>query len=273
MKNRPIGIFDSGVGGLTVVKSLIERLPGESFVYYGDTAHIPYGTKSRDELFAYAHNIISFLLSREVKTIVVACGTHSSVTLPVIEKTCPVPILGVVKPGARTAVRATRTGKIGVIATQASVNSGSYAMNIKAIAPTYEIYSAACARFVPLVEAGMLRGNDTGQAVREYITPLLSQGIDTLVMGCTHYPFLAPVISEFSGEEVVLVDPAMETVAELVEIISHKHIFNDAGAGVTREFYVSGSPESFYRVGRMLIGDTIEKVDKIDLDGEESGHG
>jgi len=273
LKNRPIGIFDSGVGGLTVVKSLIDRLPGESFIYYGDTANVPYGSKSRAELFKYAHSIIAFLLSREVKTIVVACGTHSSVTLPEVEKTCPVPILGVVKPGARAAVQTTRNGRIGVIATQATVNSGSYTMNIKGIAPAYETFAAACARFVPLVEAGMLSGEETSLAIKEYIAPLLQAGIDTLILGCTHYPFLSPVIAEFSGDDVALVDPAAETIEELAEILFHKNLLNDSQAVGKREFYVSGNPEQFYKVGRMLLGDVIEKVEKITLDGAEIDHG
>jgi len=266
LKTRPIGIFDSGVGGLTVVRALINRLPRESFLYYGDTAHVPYGSKTREELFKYARDIITFLLSRGVKTIVVACGTHSSVTLPEIESTCPVPLLGVVKPGARAAVRTSRNGKIGVIATQATVNSRSYTININSLAPTYEVLAAACARFVPLVEAGRLSGAETQQAIGEYIEPLLIEGIDTLVMGCTHYPFLAPIIGEFTGEKVALVDPAMETVEELAEILAHQKILNDTQVKGSREFYVSGNEESFYRVGRMLLGDVIEKVEKIDLD-------
>lgn len=266
MKNRPIGIFDSGVGGLTVVKAMLKRLPHESFVYYGDTLHVPYGTKSREELFKYAYDIVGFLLSREVKTIVVACGTHSSVTLPEMEQEYGLPMLGVVKPGARAAVQTTQTGKIGIIATQASVDSGSYTKNIKAIAPGYETFSAACTRFVPLVEAGQLTGEDTVLAVREYVRPLLEAGIDTLIMGCTHYPFLAPVISEFAGENVALVDPAAETVEELAEILFHRKLLNESDGMGKREFYVSGSPDSFYKVGRMLIGDVIENVEKIVLD-------
>jgi glutamate racemase len=266
LRVRPIGIFDSGVGGLTVVKSLLNRLPNESFIYYGDTAHVPYGSKSREELFKYARNIISFLLSREVKTIVVACGTHSSVTLTEMEKTCPVPILGVVKPGARAAARATRNGKIGVIATQATVNSRSYATNIKALVPTYEVFSAACARFVPLVEAGLLSGEETRQAIREYIKPLLVQEIDTLVLGCTHYPFLASIIADFTGDNVSLVDPAMETVEELTQILTQKDLLNENQGSPSREFYVSGNDESFYRVWRLLLGDVIKKVERINLD-------
>lgn len=265
MSTRPIGIFDSGVGGLTVVKSLVSRLPRESFVYYGDTAHVPYGDKSREELFTYARDIIGFLLSHQVKTIVVACGTHSSVTLPEIEKTCPVPILGVVKPGARAAVQATRNGKIGVIATQATVNSQSYTSNIKALAPDLEVFSSACARFVPLVEAGLLSGPETTHAIQEYVDPLIQTGIDTLVLGCTHYPFLAPVISEFTGDEITLVDPALETVEELIGLLARRHLLNEETENGSREYYVSGNDESFYVVGRMLLGDVINKVKRIDL--------
>lgn len=266
MKTRPIGIFDSGVGGLTFVRSLIHKLPRESFIYYGDTAHVPYGNKTREELFKYARDIIDFLISREVKTIVVACGTHSSVTLPEMESACAVPLLGVVKPGARAAVRASRNGKIGVIATEASINSGSYTVNINSIAPTYEVFSAACTRFVPLVEAGMLNGPETKQAIREYIGPLLTEGIDTLVMGCTHYPFLTPIISEFTGREVTLVDPTVETVSQLSEILARREILNDSQVNGSKEFYVSGDEESFYRVGRMLLGDVIDKVEKVNVD-------
>jgi glutamate racemase len=266
LKTKPIGIFDSGVGGLTVVKSLLARLPGESFVYYGDTAHVPYGTKSREELFKYTRDIISFLLSREVKTIVVACNTSSSITLPEIEKTCPVPILGVVKPGARIAARVTRNGKIGMIATQGTVNSGSYSANIKAIDANHEIFSGACPRLVPMVEAGILDGPETRQAVKEYITPILQQGIDTLVMGCTHYPFLASIISDIAGEGVTLVDPAAETIVELIRILEENNLLNDLKTSGNREFYVSGDEKSFYQVGRLLLGDLIEKVERINLD-------
>lgn len=265
MSTRPIGIFDSGVGGLTVVKSLLERLPGESFVYFGDTAHVPYGDKSREDLFKYARDIIAFLLRHQVKTILVACGTHSSVTLPELEKTCPVPIIGVVKPGARAAVRTTRKGKVGVIATQATVNSGSYAHNIKAIDPDMEIYSAACARFVPLIEAGILSGPETCLAINEYLGPLLDQGIDTLVLGCTHYPFLSQAITQCAGEGINLVDPAWETVEELTQLLAERHLLNDQTGKQSREFYVSGNDESFYIVGRMLLGDVIKQVHRVDL--------
>lgn len=269
MDSRPIGVFDSGVGGLTVVRTLIDKLPGESLVYYGDTANVPYGTKTREQLFRYAYDITDFLLGHDVKGIVVACGTHSSVTLPEMESSCPVPLLGVVKPGARAAVKATRNGRIGVIATQASVNSGSYTNAIKSIDSSCVIHSTACTQFVPLVESGLLSGPATRQAVREYITPLLEEGIDTLVMGCTHYPFLAPVIAKLTGPGVTLVDPAEETVAELADILTVRGLINDHRSTATRSYFVSGNPDYFYKLGRILIGDAIGTVRRHSMESDK----
>ncbi|MBC7075573.1 MAG: glutamate racemase [Syntrophomonadaceae bacterium] len=262
-KSRPIGIFDSGVGGLTVVKCLLEQLPNEDFIYFGDTAHVPYGDKTRRQLFGYAHHIISFLLSREVKAIVVACGTHSSITLPVMSKKYQVPMLGVVKAGARSATRITRNGKIGVLATQATVNSLAYTKEIKKIDPGYEVIEVACPRFVPLVEMGKLDGLETREAVREYASPLLEYGVDTLVLGCTHYPFLVPVIKEFVGDATVVIDIAWETVEELKEILIRCGLFSDGNKKPVKEFYVSGSSDSFYDVGKLLIGDVIKEVHQL----------
>ncbi|MEN6461017.1 MAG: glutamate racemase [Syntrophomonas sp.] len=266
MKNTgSIGIFDSGVGGLTVVKALIEKMPGESFIYFGDTANVPYGNKTREQLFTYADNIISFLLKKEVRAIVVACGTHSSVTLPVLEKECEVPILGVVKAGARAAVRTTCNGNIGVIATAATINSHAYINNIESFNSGVNVFENACSRFVPLIEAGKLEGEETRTAVAEYLAPLIEKGIDTLVLGCTHYPFLASVIQDFVGEGVKLVDPAYETIEELKETLEKMNLVQYS-ANPSREFFVSGNDESFYKVGRLLIGDTLQKVDKVSFE-------
>ncbi|MEN6348373.1 MAG: glutamate racemase [Syntrophomonas sp.] len=262
---RPIGVFDSGVGGLTVVKSLLDKMPRESFIYFGDTANLPYGNKSEEQLFSYARNIISFLIQREVKAIIIACGTHSSVTLPVISGDYSLPLLGVVKAGARTAARVSRTGKIGVIATQATVSKLAYTGEVKSINPDYEIYEKACPRFVPLVEAGNLDGRETREAVAEYLEPLLRLGIDTLILGCTHYPFLAPLIQEFAGRNVTLVDPSCETITELQGILGRDGLLNKSDETGGREFYVSGNDESFYKVGKLLIGDTIQAVHKLAL--------
>lgn len=262
---RPIGVLDSGVGGLTVVRSLVQQLPGEDYIYFGDTVHIPYGNKSRDELFQYASAIIAFLLEQDVKAIVVACGTTSSITLPEMELTCPVPLLGVVKSGARSAIRASRNGKIGIIATQASINSGSYGKTIKEMAETFQVFPMACPGFVPLVESGQLDGPEVEEAVKEYILPLMDNGIDTLVMGCTHYPFLATTIKRYVGSDVTLVDPALETINELSMLLMEKQIVNQQSIGIG-EYFVSSSEQSFQRVGSLLLGNVIQKVNRISLD-------
>lgn len=265
-KTSPIGIFDSGVGGLTVVKSLLEELPGESFIYFGDTAHVPYGNKSKEQLLGYAHSIISFLIDRGVKAIVVACGTHSSVTLPQIQERYSVPLLGVVKAGSRSAARITVNGNIGVAATRPTVSSLAYTRELININPEFKVFETACSRFVPLVESGKLNGAEPRDAVREYLQPLMENSIDTLVLGCTHYPFLTSVINEFVGSKVTLVDPSHETIDELKEIFTSETLFNDSGEIPFREFYVSGNDDSFYKVGRLLLGDIIKKVDRIVLD-------
>jgi len=262
---RPIGVFDSGVGGLTVVKSLVQQLPGEDFIYLGDTAHIPYGNKSREELFGYARDIIAFLLHHDVKAIVVACGTHSSITLSEMETSCPVPIVGVVKPGARSAVKISENRRIGIIATQATVNSGSYSKCIHAISEDCTVVANACPRFVPLVESGNLQGQEVKEAIQEYIHPLLEAGIDTLVMGCTHYPILAPAIKEYVGAKVTLVDPAVETIEELAGLLREKSILSENSQGKS-SFYASGNDQSFYNVGNILLGDLIKRVDRVNLD-------
>ena len=262
---RPIGVFDSGVGGLTVVKSLVQQMPGENFICFGDTAHIPYGNKSRAELFKYAQDIIAFLLEQDVKAILVACGTHSSITLPEMESSCPVPLLGVVKPGARSAISASRNGRIGIIATQASVNSGTYSKYIVEMDDSTRVFTMACPRFVQLVESGQLAGREVDEAVHEYIAPLMDAGIDTLVMGCTHYPFLEDTFKRYIGPDVTLVDPALETITELSMILADNNIVSQAVRG-NGKFFVSGNDQSFYKVGPLLLGDLIKKVDKISLD-------
>ncbi|NLB88643.1 MAG: glutamate racemase, partial [Syntrophomonadaceae bacterium] len=226
-KYDPIGVFDSGVGGLTVVKSLIEILPHENFIYFGDTAHVPYGNKTTEQLFSYAYNITDFLIANKVKAIIVACGTHSSVTLPKLSGEYSLPMLGVVKPGAWAASNITRNGKIGIVATKATVNSQAYNKEIENINSDYEVFAMACPKFVPLVESGVLEGDEVRQAVAEYIGPLLTKGIDTLVLGCTHYPFLSPAINEYVGNDITLVDPSYATIVELKNILAEMDLLND----------------------------------------------
>ncbi|MEN6326201.1 MAG: glutamate racemase [Syntrophomonas sp.] len=264
--NQPIGVFDSGVGGLTVVKALLDKLPQESFIYYGDTAHVPYGNKSEEQLFSYAHEIMAYLSSRKVKAIIVACGTHSSVTLPVISEQYDLPLLGVVKAGARAAARCCENGKIGVLATQATVNKLAYTEQIKKIDTSLEVIETACPRFVPLVESGQLDSKETRAAVAEYLGPLMGSGVKTIVLGCTHYPFLAPLIQEFAGKETKLIDPSCETVDEMISILDTKALLNQGNQTPVQEFLVSGQDDSFYKVGKLLIGDTIKHVKKLNLD-------
>ena len=263
--NRPIGILDSGVGGLTVVRSLMEKLPEESFIYFGDTAHLPYGSKSEPELMRYAREIIAFLLQQDVKAVIVACGTHSSITLPHIAGDYNIPLMGVVKAAASCAVKITRNRKIGIAATQATVNSRAYTGEIQRLNPDCQVFETACPQFVPLVESGKLEDEETRQAIAEYLQPLLEEGIDSLVLGCTHYPFLERLIGNYVGKGVEVIDPSCKTVEQAMDIFTAKNLFGH-NPSPARKFYVSGNDESFYKVGRLLIGDTIKEVHKVKLD-------
>lgn len=263
MYDAPIGVFDSGVGGLTVIRNLINRLPEESFIYFGDTAHVPYGNKTRQQLFSYARNIIAFFIQRGVKAIIVACGTHSSVTLPTLKKDYNLPMVGVVKPGAKAAAAITRNGRIGILATQATVDSGTYRHEVEILRPDAQVFQCACTRLVPLIEAGQLEGEEIRSAVKEYVTPLLDKGVDTLILGCTHYPFLVPLIEEIAGD-VQLVDPSGETINEMTIILKQNNL--TAHHKVTREFLVSGDAQSFCEVGRFLVGDIIQEVRAFDIE-------
>ncbi len=265
LKTKPIGIFDSGVGGLTVVKSLLDNMPEESFIYFGDTAHVPYGDKSQEQLLIYAQDIIEFLLKQRVKAIVIACGTHSSITLPLISTDYPLPLLGVVEAGARQAAAKTRNGKIGVAATQATVNSGTFTRSIHRLNSNLAVTEVACPLFVPLVENGNLTGPETDKAIKNYFGPLLDRQIDTIILGCTHYPFLAPAIKKYTGDRVVLIDAAGETIDELKDILTAQDLINDSGGHPERKFYVSGQDTSFFKVGKLLVGNVIKEVKKVTL--------
>ncbi|NLU50410.1 MAG: glutamate racemase [Syntrophomonadaceae bacterium] len=263
---KPIGVFDSGVGGLTVVKRIVEELPRESIIYVGDTAHVPYGGKSARELIRLGRNIIDFLQEQEVKVVVAACNTSSSVSLPVLRGLYRLPLLDVISPGARNAAAVTRNGKIGVIATQATVNSQAYTQHIKAINPSLEVYEAACPQFVPLVESGRLDGAEVEQVVRGYLGALLAKGVDTLVLGCTHYPFLAPVIDRVMGGGVTLVDPAEETVNQLRLTLLESGLANRGENPPEYQFFASGGVESFFKAGRLISSFRIDEVKPVQLD-------
>lgn len=257
-KEKAIGLFDSGVGGLTVARQIYRGLPGESTVYYGDTAHVPYGPRPPRELIQFADYIVDFLVKKGVKYIIFACHTTSSVALDTISKRYPVPMTGVVQPGARRAMELSANGRIGILATQATVNSQAYQQALAA-GGKVKVFAQAAPRLVPLVEAGRLHTGDTREALAAYLQPLVRQGIDTLLLGCTHYPFLTGLIQEILGPGVHLVDPAEATMEQVRESLQTLGL--SAGAKRTRhEYYVSGDPEQFRQGAKLFLGYNIPQV-------------
>lgn len=273
---QPIGIFDSGVGGLTVVRFLFTNLPEERIIYFGDTAHVPYGSRTPEEIIAFGDEIVSFLMQFGVKAVVAACNTSSSVSLPYLQEKFSVPILGVLEPGVRAALKVTRNKRVGVIATTATVNSGAYPRAFRRQDPEVEVFAQACPLFVPIVEAGKMETPEAWEAVRKYLAPLKEAGIDTLVFGCTHYPFLAPVIRDVLGPDVKLVDPAEETVKELAVLLKKdgsRYRNRPVGDGLRDAprhlFFTSGSAVSFYDSGKKFLGEFPFTVEQVSLDGRK----
>jgi glutamate racemase len=262
LKSHPIGIFDSGLGGLTVVKAIQKELPKEKLVYFGDTARIPYGTKSPDTIIRYARQIIRFFRkTQKVKCVVVACNTSSAWALESIRKEFPIPILGVIEPGAYAAVEVTRNGRIGVIGTEGTIASGAYPRAIHHLAPKAKVYSKACPLFVPLVEEGKLTGPVTETVAREYLKLLLKQKIDTLVLGCTHYPLLKKTLAKVAGSRVKIVDSAEETARSLHRNLEmHGVEMNGRGGG---KYFVSDLSRKFKEQAQRFLGRNIPKVEKI----------
>ena len=255
-KYAPIGVFDSGVGGLTVAREIMRQLPNERIVYFGDTARVPYGNKSRDTVTRYSKQIVRFLQSRDVKTIVVACNTASAYALDEIEHTLDIPMIGVVKPGAKTAVEVTQNKKVGVIATEATIGSQMYNQYIKKLDPGVQIYEKACPLFVPLVEEGLWQDPVTDEIANRYLSELIDLGIDTLILGCTHYPLLRSTIGRIMGEGVTLVNPAYETARELGELLREKNLLNDKKPELGEnqyQFYVSDSAQKFKSFANSII--------------------
>ena len=252
----PIGVFDSGVGGLTVVREIMRQIPDERIVYFGDTARVPYGSKSKDTIIRYSRQIIRFLRQQDVKAIVVACNTASAQALDEIEKEIEIPIIGVVKPGAKVAAEVTRNGKIGVIGTEGTVGSRIYSRYIKELNPSAEVLGKACPLFVPLVEEGLLHDPVTDEIAMRYLSSLIDSGIDTLVLGCTHYPLIRSTLARIVGEKVTLVNPAYETAIELKQLLADLNMLNDEVPGLGSnqyQFYVSDKAEKFVRFANSII--------------------
>jgi glutamate racemase len=264
-KHLPIGVFDSGLGGLTVVKEVARRLPGEDIIYVGDTARVPYGTKSPETIRRYAQQIAFFLLNKKVKAIVVACNTVSAVALNAL-KHLPVPVLGVINPGARAAALVTNNLRVGVIGTPATVASHAYMEAIRKISPRAKVWEKACPLFVPLVEEGWERHPTTKLVAREYVGPLLKNKIDTLVLGCTHYPLLKSTLQVVAGKEVRLIDSAEETAKDVEQALRKNNLLNDSTKRGTRQFFVTDNPASFSRLGRQFLGPLGSTAKRLSLD-------
>ncbi len=267
LEDQPIGVFDSGVGGLTVVRVLLEKLPQEKVIYLGDNAHLPYGSRTVEELKGFATQIADFLVGKKVKMIVAACNTSSAVSLEYLTDHYALPIVGVIEPGVRRALAITRNGRIGVLATEATTRSGAFNQITRQIDPAAVVFSQACPRLVPLVESGKLAGTEAEQACREYLAPLLAARVDTIILGCTHYPFLRTIIQDLIGKEITLVDPAQETVDQVQRILQNLgQLSQSPRPAVPHRFYSTGAPESFVRAGKLALGDLLQQVEQINLD-------
>lgn len=297
-RQHVIGMFDSGVGGLTVMKEIMEQLPELRIVYFGDTARVPYGNRSREELIRFGEEIITFLISQGAEAIVVACNTSSANAVPVLKDNFDVPLIGTIEPGARSAVKVTENGKIGLIATEATVRSKAYSSAISRVLskgilpekrelrdawqqgeqPISLVKAQACPLFVPLVEAGLANSSEARGIARTYVSSIQEAGVDALILGCTHYPFLAPILREILGEKIQLVDPAKSMIEELKRVLDKLEEKDTLeGSGFKKEqvesesekvtwkdrFFVSGDPELFKQVGDSLLPGKIQDVIQV----------
>jgi glutamate racemase len=260
-RSAPVGVFDSGIGGLTVAHEVIKQLPHESVLYFGDTARVPYGPKSPDTVRRYSREIADFLRDQGVKSIVIACNTATAHALTALREQFDMPVIGVVEPGARAAVAVTTRGRIGVIGTVGTIKSGAYERAIRAIDSDVFITARACPLFVPLVEEGWTDHDATRLVAREYLEPLIAADIDTLVLGCTHYPLLKPLLREVLGPDVRLIDSAEETAAETARTLAAANLTASGAAHPTYRFVASDDPLQFLQLGQRFLGDAIEGVE------------
>lgn len=262
-KESAIGVFDSGIGGLTVLHKIIETLPNENTVYLGDTARAPYGTKSVETVRRYSFENAGFLLEKDVKLVIVACNTSTAIALMRLRDGLSIPVVGVIDPGVRGAIKSTRNKKIGVIGTEATIQSGAYTRALKESDPLIEVYSRACPLFVPLVEEGWTDNEVAEMTVKAYLGSLKQSGIDTLILGCTHYPLLKKAIRNFLGNGVRLVDSAEETAREVESVLKKGALIRKSGKGI-HSFFVTDAPDRFIKVGRRFLGEKVESAVRIE---------
>ena len=264
----PVGVFDSGVGGLTVAREIMRQLPNENLVYFGDTARVPYGSKSRDNIIRYSRQIIHFLKTKGVKAIVIACNTASALALDVVREESDIPIIGVVEPGARAALQITQTKKIGVIGTEATVQSAMYGKIIKGLEPTVSVIGKACPLFVPLVEEGFAKHKVTEEIIDYYLASMKESDIDSLILGCTHYPLLRSRIRAYLGDKIQLVNPAYETAMDLKYILKESGMENAGKEGehATYSFFVSDAADKFKQFANSILPYDIETTQQINIE-------
>jgi glutamate racemase len=259
--DAPIGVFDSGIGGLTVAHEVIRQLPSESIIYFGDTARVPYGPKSAETVLRYSREIARFLVDQGVKAIVIACNTATAHALMTLRDELSIPVIGVVEPGARAAVAATRSGHIGVIGTAGTIRSGAYERAIRRLMPDARVTVRACPLFAPLVEEGWTDHDATRLIAREYLEPLVDAEVDTLVLGCTHYPLIKPLLAEVLGDGVRLIDSAEETAAETARTLAALGLDAHATGDPSHRFVASDDPLQFLQLGQRFLRDAIEGVE------------
>ena len=272
----PIAMFDSGVGGLSVFKEAVKQLPGEDIIYFGDTARVPYGGRSPQEIVKFNYEIISFLVSLGAKMVIMACGTSSAVAYPVVKDRYKIPIIPLVKPGAKAAVAASESGKIGLIATEATVDSNAYQRAIKKIQKNAQVFAAACPLFVPLVEGGFLEAEETKKIAVQYLKPLIKAEIDTLILGCTHYSHLLKILREITGIKIKFIDPAEQAVFEAKKILKDRGLASQrfsTGSKTNYQFFVSGQAAVFGDIGSKLLGRPLINVDRTALPKTGRGQG
>lgn len=267
MDARPLGVFDSGIGGLTVVRELLRLLPEESLVYYGDVARLPYGNKSPETVTRFSREIIEFLVARDVKAIVVACNTASALALPALKDTLEVPVVGVIEAGARAAAERTQSGKVGVIATASTVRSGAYTRALLGRRNDLDVIERACPLFVPLVEEGWIDHGVTRLVAQEYLAPLEHHGLDTLILGCTHYPLLKSVIGQVMGEGVRLVDSGEETARVVVDLLEAHGLRAPRGNVPRHALYLSDLPAAFTGTAERFLGRALPPVEVVTVAG------
>ena len=265
-KDKKIGIFDSGVGGLSVVAQILKKLPEEEIVYFGDTARYPYGPRSKEIIQKFSFQNLRFLQTHEVKLIVVACNTASAFALDKLKENFDMPMVGVIEPGAKAAVASTKTGRIGVIGTEGTINSQAYVKAINLINQDIRVFSSPCPLFVALAEEGYIHHKATFQIAEDYLKPFKNQKIDTLILGCTHYPLLKTVIDEVLEHKVTLIDSGEQTALEVKRILADKNLFREESQDRVHEYYVSDFPEKFIRVGEKFMGERIHNVQRINIE-------